>query len=34
MWRTMVSAAPSNLDGFTAARDALDQQPACPPTSG
>ncbi len=34
MWRQMVGAAPSNLDGFTAARDALDQQPPCPSTSG
>jgi hypothetical protein len=29
MWRSMVDAAPKNLNGFTAARDALNQQPPC-----
>lgn len=29
MWRDMVNAAPPHLDGFTAARDALNAQPPC-----
>jgi hypothetical protein len=29
MWRAMIAAAPTNLNGFTAARDALNQQPPC-----
>ena len=34
MWRDMVTAAPPRLDAFAAARDALNQQPPCQPTSG
>ncbi len=33
MWRSMIAAAPPNLDGFTAARDALNQQPPCSVTA-
>jgi hypothetical protein len=29
MWRSMVTAAPTNLNGFTAARDVLNQQQPC-----
>ena len=34
MWRDMVTAAPPHLDAFAAARDTLNQQPACQLTSG
>ena len=34
MWRDMVNAAPPHLDGFTTARDALNQEPPCQLTSG
>jgi hypothetical protein len=34
MWRDMVNAALPHLDGFAAARDALNQQPPCQLTSG
>lgn len=34
MWRDMVAAAPPNLNAFAAARDALNQQPACTVPTG
>jgi hypothetical protein len=33
MWRAMITAAPTNLNAFTAARDALNQQPPCSATA-
>jgi hypothetical protein len=33
MWRAMIASAPTNLNGFTAAQDALNQQPPCSATA-
>ena len=33
MWRDMIAQAPANLNGFTAARDALGQQAPCQASS-